>query len=196
MFERFTDSTRATVMRAVAIAVNQQDHSVDCRHLLEALLDAPGVGTVLRSQLRPSGGDSDGEGQGRHDDDDELLASLGIDVEDIRRHVDKTFGPGAFDAVRDRGGSDRSEGRPGGWRRPFDCSAKTALERSLRHALRLRCRSIGPVHLALAVLDDEQFGLTNGVDPGDLDRLRSQLEAMAVARYGDEERSRWWRRAG
>lgn len=124
--------------------------------------------------------------------DEVLLASLGIDLDAVRREIDGVFGPGAFDAARRRTGGDSS---PATGRRPFDHSAKAVLERSLRHALRLGCTSIGPCHLALAVLDDDELRRMIGASQRRLAQAAVDLEQIAVDNY-QTPRRRWGLRAG
>ncbi len=197
MFERFTEPTRSVVMNAVALAEQRQCEPVGCRHFVEALLADPEAGPIL--QTRMSGLNAETPIETPPDDanrqDDDLLMSLGIDLDSLRRQIDEQFGAGAFDAVRRRRRSDRDDDRPHR-RSRFDVEAKTVLERSLRHALRLRCRSIGPSHLALGVLDDADVVAQANLDADALRELRERLEAVAVEAHGPEATSSWWRRAG
>ncbi|WP_449301273.1 Clp protease N-terminal domain-containing protein [Pseudonocardia hispaniensis] len=85
--------------------------------------------------------------------DAEALAVLGIDLDEVRRQAEETFGPGALD--RTRAARQRGVRRWRGGHIPFHRTAKKALELSLREALRLRHTSIGTEHLLLALLHTE-----------------------------------------
>nr|WP_281373111.1 Clp protease N-terminal domain-containing protein [Kineococcus aurantiacus] len=78
------------------------------------------------------------------------MRSLGIDLEEVRRRAEESFGPGALE----RGPRRRrlfGRGAPS-THVPFDRSGKKVLEDSLRAALSLRHKTIGTEHLLLAIL--------------------------------------------
>lgn len=158
MFERFTASARGTVVRAQQEAVDAGDHHVGTEHVVLALAQDDGIaGVVLRGagvtteslrrwlQHVPR----DDESGGRLDAD--ALHSIGIDLDDVRRSVEETFGAGALDDVPRRPGGRR-------WGRnkhiPFTGRAKKSLERGLRQAITLGDTRIGSEHLLLGVLDE------------------------------------------
>ncbi|WOQ15810.1 Clp protease N-terminal domain-containing protein [Raineyella sp. W15-4] len=102
--------------------------------------------------------------------DADALASLGVDLEQVRWQADAVFGPGALDrAGRTRAGQPR-----------FDRRAKKALELALREAFRLKDRSIESRHLCLGLLRADGSGQAllekSGVDPATL-RPRSRPRA-------------------
>lgn len=80
--------------------------------------------------------------------DAEALASLGIDLDEVRRQADEAFGSGAL--ARTRAARERDAGF--GRHLPFDRTSKKVLELSLREALRMRHSSIGNEHLLLGLL--------------------------------------------
>jgi hypothetical protein len=87
----------------------------------------------------------------------EALASIGIDVEEIRRRADDTFGPGQFKFPR-----------PG-----YTTRAKKVLELTLQESMELGHDYIGTEHLLLGLLaEGEGVGVealgTLGVDPATL----------------------------
>jgi ATP-dependent Clp protease ATP-binding subunit ClpC len=87
----------------------------------------------------------------------EALAAIGIDVDEIRRRADDTFGPGRFYFPR-----------PG-----FTMRAKTVLELALREAEALGQDAVSPEHLLLGMLTEgEGVGVqvitALGVDPATL----------------------------
>jgi ATP-dependent Clp protease ATP-binding subunit ClpA len=71
------------------------------------------------------------------------LAIVGIDLSEVRRRVEEAFGPTALDAPACPTGT------------PFTDKALRAMKATPRHARRLRHRGIGPEHLLLALLDDQ-----------------------------------------
>ena len=154
MFERFTDKARAVVQGAQAEAAARRASAVRSEHLLAALVAGPEnlAQTVL------TGHDVDqvallaearrlGDGDAARPDDAEVLATLGIDLDEVRRQVEDAFGPGALERTRAAQGRDGARGWP-----RWDRSAKKVLELSLREALRLRHNYIGTEHVLLGLL--------------------------------------------
>ena len=79
-------------------------------------------------------------------DEAKALASIGIDLDEVRRQVEESFGPGALDRTRAARGRFRSG------HIPFDPTVKKALELSLREAIRIGHRHIGTEHVLLGLL--------------------------------------------
>lgn len=171
MFERFTKPARTVVIDAQDEARSLGHAWVGTEHLLIAVLRTPqeaGAATLADLGVTARGcreavrevvatGEEDGLGP----QDAEALQALGIDLEEVRRRAEETFGPGALDA-RDPAARPPRRGLP--FRRhrgddrtaaghvPFAPRAKKALELSLREALALKDRHIGVEHLVLALL--------------------------------------------
>ena len=176
MFERFTASARGTVVRAQEEAADAGDHHVGTEHVVVALAQDDGVAEhragvtaeSLRRWLRQV--PADDESSGRLDAD--ALQSIGIDLDNVRRRVEETFGAGALDDLPDRSGGRR-------WGRnkhiPFTARAKKSLELGLRQAIRLGDTRIGSEHLLLGVLDEGSgLGVRMLRDEGvDLAQLRA-----------------------
>jgi ATP-dependent Clp protease ATP-binding subunit ClpA len=152
MFERFTKPARAAVIGAQEEARHWNADSVRTEHLLHALLDV--ADPRLDAALDDLGVDRDAlryeidrvERSPQPPLDADALSTLGIDLDAVRRQAEDTFGPGALE--RTRAGRDR-------WGRghiPFDPASKKVLELTLREALRLRHRQLGPEHVLLAML--------------------------------------------
>jgi ATP-dependent Clp protease ATP-binding subunit ClpA len=139
MFNRFTKPARAVVELAQAEAAALEAERIGTEHLLlglaveqSAVLDPLGLShATLRAELERAPGGLDAE----------ALASIGIDLDEVRRRVEESFGPGALG------------GRRSG-HRPFSPGAKKALELALREALALGDRHIGPEHILLGVMRD------------------------------------------
>ena len=150
MFERFTDEARGVVRRAQDEARGLRHRHIGTEHLLLAMLtgsDGPGA-----RALRESGVDAADirrrvvsiVGAPAADAlDPDALATLGIDLDEVRRATEASFGPGALDT--------RAGAVPRG-HIPFGKRAKKVLELSLREALRLGHRHIGEGHVLLGLL--------------------------------------------
>jgi ATP-dependent Clp protease ATP-binding subunit ClpA len=184
MFERFTASARATVVRAQEEARDAGDGYIGTEHVVIALTQDEGVaGEILRAagvsatDLRRARVREDVDDSGGRLDAD-ALRSLGIDLDDVRRSVEETFGEGALDAPATPG----SRRRWGGNHIPFSRRAKASLERGLRQAIMLGVTRIGSEHLLLGILD---AGTGAGVR-----LLRDSGVDLALLRATTLERSR------
>jgi ATP-dependent Clp protease ATP-binding subunit ClpA len=142
MFERFTKEARTVVVLAQDEAAALDAERIGTEHLLLGLAAEQGVAArvleplglghaALRGELEAAGGGLDAA----------ALAAIGIDLDEVRRRVEESFGPGALGGHR--------KGR-----RPFSPGAKKALELALREALLLGDRRIGSEHLLLGVMRD------------------------------------------
>jgi ATP-dependent Clp protease ATP-binding subunit ClpA len=151
MFERFTGEARAVVLGAQAEAEALGDEVIGSEHLLLSLLrDPAGAAARLLALwgVEARGVRDDVErlaGDGGPDIDAGALATLGIDLDEIRSRVESTFGPGAL-----------GRRRAAGARLPFGREAKKSLELALREALSLGDRHIGAEHVLLGLLRDER----------------------------------------
>ena len=154
MFERFTPPARASVVLAQEEARELRHNYIGTEHLLLGLLrqgSGPGPRALARLGIVHDDVRADvlrliGTPEG---DDGELLETLGIDLDEVRRRVEDTFGPGALDRTRRRKGRGRCEDPDG--RIPFTPRAKKALELSVREAERLHHGYIGTEHLLLGL---------------------------------------------
>ena len=147
MFERFTQELREVVTRAQDEATALGHDFLGTEHLLlgvaardDGILASLGADHAALSRAvaaeYPVGLDAD------------ALASIGIDLDAVRRSVEESFGPGALFGHRGRRARHV----------PFCPRAKRALERSLREAVALRQRQIGREHLLLALASDGESG--------------------------------------
>jgi ATP-dependent Clp protease ATP-binding subunit ClpC len=177
MFERLTDRARVAISLAQDSAVGLGHTYIGCEHLLLGLVrEGTGVAAVV---LRPRGIDEHavraaivdmvGESTSSVTDGD-ALASLGIDLDEVRRRLEESFGPNALP----------SPDRP-----PFTPRARDALERSVRESEALHHGYVGTEHVLLALLfDDDNFARTILVDRGiDLDALRNEILQLAAVDY-------------
>jgi len=169
VFDRFTPESRRVVVRA-QVEARALGHSwIGTEHLLLALLAEPearGVGAlrrlgVTREACLSLTRDSIGGCEALGADEAAALQTIGIDLEEVRRRVEETFGVGALDAPprpprRNLLGILRRRTRRGCESRgsvPFTPRAKRALERALRESLALGDRHIGVEHVLLGLLD-------------------------------------------
>lgn len=149
MLERFTGRSRQVVRTAQEEARRMHHPVIDTEHLLLGLLeDSQGpAARLLRDRgldaaaVRRRIASADGL-------DPEALATLGIDLEQVRQATEESFGPGALDPGA--GGPVRA-GHLRVSRR-----AKKVLELSLREAVRLRHREIATGHILLGLLRERQ----------------------------------------
>lgn len=146
MFDRFTALAKRAVVASQDTALHLGHDFIGTEHLLLGLAQTAGTASeVLRAHgvelaqardrtvrlLEEAGVVADG-GQDAKD----ALASLGIDVAEIQRRADDTFGPGAFQFPRP----------------PYTPHAKKALELTLREAAALGHEEIDTEHMLLGLL--------------------------------------------
>ena len=179
MFERFTRAARHSVEGAQVEARELRHGRMDTEHLLLGILRDPD--SLAGSVLNNAGMTLQGVrarvislvNQGERDL--AALKQLGIDLDEVRSSVEETFGPGALERVR-AGGFSRGH-------IPFTRPAKKVLELSLREAIHLGDRHIGPEHILLALLREGR-GLAADIldDGGVTDRtVRAAVNAQRRA---------------
>ena len=151
MFERFTDDARQAVVLAQEEAVALRHGWIGTEHVLLGVLRSGGDGARLLAGfgVDPAGVREDVVrmiGRGDEGIDREALATLGIDLDEVRERVERAFGPGALIRRRPcrRGGL--------GQHVPFTPRAKKALELTLREALSLGQRDLRGEHIVLGLL--------------------------------------------
>lgn len=143
MFERFTKQAREAVKSAVVLAERQGSARVGPEHLLAAVAGVAQHGPA-HAVLSEVGATPPALAEAISSDqqDAALLAKIGIDLEEVKRSVERNFGEGSWARRSIRKGHI-----------PFTAEAKKALELSLRHALALKSKTIGIEHVLLGVLD-------------------------------------------
>jgi hypothetical protein len=161
MFERFTDKARATVIMARHTAAARGDQ-IRPVYLLHALAAGQGVAARVLTGLgadadtiggqldraAPLGRPLDGEPDSA---DAEALASIGIDLDEIKRKVEESFGPG----VLGRGPASRGPASRAG-RVAMTGEAKQSLALAIKEAKALQHGYLGTEHLLLGLLDAAQ----------------------------------------
>jgi ATP-dependent Clp protease ATP-binding subunit ClpA len=203
MFERFTDKARKVVFLAMGKATDRGDDQVRPVHMLYGLtatdgvaaraLTALGVDTAaVERELDRVGEASPGPPSPQDavaDGDAAALAAIGIDLDEIKRRIEESFGPGALQRVplEPRG--------PLNWTRklPLNDQAKLSLSLSLREARALHHNYIGTEHLLLGLLRAAEqrprgeFAAATlpglGLDPATVrDRVLTEVEQMLRGR--------------
>jgi len=163
MFERFTDKARKVVLLAKGKATERGDDQIRPVHLLYGLAAADGVAARVLAALGVDAATVDrelgragaappagvpGPGDMAASGDAEALAAIGIDLDEIKRRIEDSFGPGALERVplTPRG--------PLNWtgRLPLAEGSKLTLALALREARALHHTYIGTEHLLLGLL--------------------------------------------
>jgi len=180
MFERFTRGSRDVVVRAQIEARYMGDGSIGTEHLLlgilasvgpaAAALEECGLSVVRVRALLPA---IPRKTSFSGEPDPEALATIGIDIDEIRRNVEAAFGPGALDSTKAASARLTRRGRR---HILFNAAAKRALEAAVREALELNHREIGPEHLLLGALRNPDAAADAvlreaGADPAEVRRI-------------------------
>ena len=186
VFERFTIEARQVVAEASEHAHRLGHHWIGCEHLLLGVAgsDTPVAALFHDRSASPHALEQSIGAVTRTDpgdsDDAVLLATLGVDLAEVRRAAEAVFGTDALEAAATRRrtrlhfGRRRRCGPPASsGKATLTPKAKRCLERSLRESLRLEHGHIGVDHIALALLsrDDTaawQVLVHLGVNPTEL----------------------------
>jgi ATP-dependent Clp protease ATP-binding subunit ClpA len=143
MFDIFTDPARAAIMAAQAEAHERADAHLGCEHLLLGLLREGGgrAAAVLADRgvttaaVRAALDDLVGAPSAVPADD--ALATLGIDLGQVRTRLETTFGPDALAPTPT----------------PFDAGAKEALQTAVAEAGRAGLAHVDTEHELLGLLE-------------------------------------------
>jgi len=157
MFERFTDKARKVVVLAKNKATERGDDQIRPVHMLYGLVSTDGVAARALTALGvdPAAverklGRSAPEGPlvGEASEDAEALAAIGIDLDEIKRRIEDSFGPGALERVP------LTPRSPLNWtgRLPLAESSKLTLALALKEARALHHTYIGTEHVLLGLL--------------------------------------------
>jgi ATP-dependent Clp protease ATP-binding subunit ClpA len=185
VFERFTAQARSVVVRAQEDARELGQPSIGTPTILLGVaqaadtaggrvLNSLGIGEDdIRDEIRRVSEQRDPAFSG---EDEDALRSVGIDLDEVRRSVEETFGPGALD-----------RGRGSAGHIPFTRGAKKALELSLREATALGHKHIGTEHLLLGLVHDERCSAAAILGARGIDRERVRAEVLReIASGGDQ----------
>jgi ATP-dependent Clp protease ATP-binding subunit ClpA len=159
MFERFTDKARKVVILAKTKATERGDDQIRPVHMLYGLARTDGVAARVLTALGvdPAAverelGRSAPEGRAplgeEASGDAEALAAIGIDLDEIKRRIEESFGPRALEQVP------LAPKGPLNWtgRLPLNDEAKLSLALSLKEARALHHNYIGTEHVLLGLL--------------------------------------------
>jgi hypothetical protein len=162
MFERFTDKARTVVILAKTKATERGDDQIRPVHMLYGLVTADGVAARALTALGvdpsaverelgrpgPEGGAPLGEPASG---DAEALAAIGIDLDEIKRRIEESFGPDALERVPLTPKGPLNWTALGG-HLPLNDQAKLSLALSLKEARALHHHYIGTEHVLLGLL--------------------------------------------
>jgi ATP-dependent Clp protease ATP-binding subunit ClpA len=181
MFERFHADARQAVVAARREAALMGQREIGCSHLLLGILsepDGPGALALSAAGLELAGLRARIAAAivpPAEPLDADALASLGIDLDAVRRATEASFGQGALE----RAATPRREFGSMRLTRP----AKKSLECALRAAAKMHSGHISSGHLLLGLIDQGDNGAVAaltaaGVDTG---ALRADVMARLVA---------------
>jgi ATP-dependent Clp protease ATP-binding subunit ClpA len=159
MFEGFSTAARRAVVLARGEALRAGSNTIGCEHLLLGLLGERqgAAGQALTAagldladlRARVAGGPAGTAGPETGGElDAEALASLGIDLDTVRRAAEAAFGRGALDLATP---APRTARGPGG--RRMTAAAKRSLVLALHSAVSRRQRQITTGHLLIGIID-------------------------------------------
>jgi ATP-dependent Clp protease ATP-binding subunit ClpA len=173
VFERFTERARGAVVFAEEEAKGLHHNYLGTEHLLLGLLrDSTSVGRQALDRLGIRLDDVRSEivwmvGKGQPDALDEedaaALRVIGIDLNEVRRRVEESFGEGALERVAPAGRRGRRKACDSSIGHiPFTPRAKKVLELALREAKAMRHDYIGTEHILLGLVRERE-GLAAGI---------------------------------
>jgi ATP-dependent Clp protease ATP-binding subunit ClpA len=188
VFERFTTQARSVVTLAQQEARKLGRPNIGTQHLLLGILGAPDTAGALALEalgvgepdVREDVRKLDRDRSTFSDQDADALRSVGIDLDEVRRTVEETFGPGALERAATAGG------RSWSGHVPLTPGSKKALELALREAIHLGHRSIGTEHLLLGLVRDDTCSAARilAARGADRDRVRAAV-LREIAAGGD-----------
>jgi ATP-dependent Clp protease ATP-binding subunit ClpA len=164
MFEIFTEQARQVILEAQAEATERGDTHIGCEHLLVGLLrEGTGLAAAVLAEqsvtvdaVRATLQELVGP-RPTAVPPDEALATIGIDLGQVRARLEATFGPGALTAPPP----------------PYDPRAKEALQLAVAESARLDQQHVGTEHELLALVQ-----VTEGLAAKILEQLGVDLVAL------------------
>lgn len=183
MFERLDPDAQAILHEAIAEARRLRNGYLGTEHVLMAFASRPTVlPDPVRARLTVSAREVRNEFTGAAGpkvdaaSDEALLATLGIDLGEIRRRAESAFGPTALDQI--------AVHSPRRWRRRQRCFPMLAdglgvmprVKQALERACDRRPGPVSPTGLLLGVLEDDEAMATRL-----LVRLGQDLPALRTA---------------
>ncbi len=188
MFERFTTQARSVVTLAQQEGRKLGRPNIGTQHVLLGILATPDTAAaraldalgIRERDVRDDVRRLDRDRSAFSDQDADALRSVGIDLDEVRRTVEQTFGSGALERGATAGA--------GSWTGhvPFTPGSKKALELALREAIHLGHRYIGTEHLLLGLVRDEGCSAARILAARDADRERVRAAVLReIAAGGD-----------
>jgi ATP-dependent Clp protease ATP-binding subunit ClpA len=182
MFERFTEAARGAVVTAQEEARRTGADGVGAEHVLYGVAaDPTGPASTVLDRLGVHATDVAERAAQVRSLDAEALGSLGIDLAEVRRRAEDTFGPGALDRPRRQRTGLFGRRSSGGGHLPFSAEAKHALELSLREAVAREDRSLDTGHLLLGLLRTEQGTARRVLEQLGVHATLEEIRAMVLA---------------
>ena len=188
MFERFTTPARSVVTLAQQEARELGRANVGTQHVLLGILGTPDTAGARALQalgirerdVREDVRSLDRDRSAFSDRDADALRGVGIDLDEVRRTVEQTFGSGALE----RGATAGARSWAG--HVPFTRGSKKALEVALREATHLGHRAIGTEHLLLGLARDDGCSAARILAARGADRERVRAAVLReIAAGGD-----------
>jgi ATP-dependent Clp protease ATP-binding subunit ClpC len=179
VFEQFTDRARRSLLLGQEAAIELGHTYLGCEHLLLGLIkEGSGVAAVVLAEaeiteaaVRDQIVERVGAQAPSAVTDADALASLGIDLNEVHRQLEASFGKAGLPPSRETP--------------PFTPRAKASLERAVAESDKLQHGYVGQEHLLLALLvDDGNLAASIlGAVGADLVRIREATLELAAADY-------------
>ena len=180
MFEKFTDAAKEAVQQSQVEARQLKHGFIGTEHLLLGVIAANTAAAgvlaarglpldAARQEIRRRMGESERPTTG------EALATLGIDLDEVKQRAEAAFGEGALATPEDHP--------------PFTPKAKKSLENSLTAALELASAEIAPEHILLGLLRDGggvAYDLVDAKADGGASEVIREVEAQIDAALADD----------
>jgi ATP-dependent Clp protease ATP-binding subunit ClpA len=188
VFERFTTPARSVVTLAQQEARELGRANVGTQHVLLGILGTPDTAGaralealgIRERDVREDVRRLDRDRSAFSDRDADALRGVGIDLDEVRRTVEQTFGSGALE----RGATAGARSWAG--HVPFTRGSKKALELALREATHLGHRAIGTEHLLLGLVRDDGCSAARILAARGADRERVRAAVLReIAAGGD-----------
>jgi ATP-dependent Clp protease ATP-binding subunit ClpA len=188
VFERFTTPARSVVTLAQQEARELGRANVGTQHVLLGILGTPDTAGaralealgIRERDVREDVRSLDRDRSAFSDRDADALRGVGIDLDEVRRTVEQTFGSGALE----RGATAGARSWAG--HVPFTRGSKKALELALREATHLGYRAIGTEHLLLGLVRDDGCSAARILAARGADRERVRAAVLReIAAGGD-----------
>ena len=182
MFERFSEAARGAVVTAQEEARRTGADAIGAQHVLYGVAaDPTGAASTVLDRLGVHATQVAERVARVRSLDAEALGSLGIDLTEVRRRAEDTFGPGALDRPRRQRRGLFGRRTSSGGRLPFTAEATHTLELSLREAVASGHRSLDTGHLLLGLLGTEQGTAKRVLEQLGVTATTEEIRTMVLA---------------